>query len=110
MLNECLYDPPILNKYFISIQFRYISMTYAIVFIYQQQTCVFATVLAFLNFFIAPEYRIIEKSGWGNYKYLFLKFVHILIASKHYFIHFLLVESKFIPCYAVKKLQNLNCA
>ena len=38
-------------------------MTYANVFIYQQQTCVFATVLAFLNSFIAPEYRILKKVG-----------------------------------------------
>ena len=43
-----------------------------------------------------------EKSGWGNNIYLFLKInflllVYLLIWS---------VESKFIPCYTVKKLQN----
>ena len=49
-------------KYLTTIQVLYISLTYAIVFMYQQQRCQFAT-----------EKRIIEQSWWGNNKYLFVK-------------------------------------
>ena len=47
-------------------------MTSSIGFIYQQQKCVFVTVLNHFSSFIAPELIIIENSGWGNRIYLFV--------------------------------------
>ena len=41
-------------------------MTHTIVFIYQHQKCVFATLRAILNSLIVPEKRIIEKKWVGN--------------------------------------------
>ena len=79
----------------------------------------FATACAILNYSIAPEKRIIEKSGqvtiniYLSKKTPFLHFISKLvstlvlqIASKQYNQQLLLVESKFIPCYAVKMIQN----
>ena len=99
----------------------YISMISAIVFIYQQQTCMFATIRAiFIS--LCQSRQSLKKSVFGNNIYLFLnKPSFISLSSQIYFFLFSThtysikaffkkgfwsVESKFIPCYAVTKLQN----
>ena len=96
----------------------YILMTIAIVFIYQQQNSIFATIWAIFISVIASESIIVEKSGRGNNIYLFCKINFLLLVnllktcSYTYRYHqsiikknFWVIESKFFPCYAVKNLQ-----
>ena len=59
----------------------YILMTIAIVFIYQQQNSIFATIWAIFISVIASESIIVEKSGRGNNIYLSCKINFLLVVN-----------------------------